>query len=79
MLDQLLRDINESVPTFCRKHGLDRLLIQRILGGRTKRPPDADVAHKIAIATDSRVDTSMWKLASLRWDETKNTDVRKVG
>ena len=67
-LDRLLRESDTTTVAFCESHGIDRWVLDRVLNGRARRAPDADLVMKIQAATKGRVHLAMWATSSLRDD-----------
>lgn len=67
-LDRILRKSGESCLAFCGAHGIDRWILDRLMNGRAKRAPDADLVMAIQKATKGRVHLAMWALSTLRLD-----------
>lgn len=67
-LDRLLRETDTSTTAFCEAHAIDRWILDRILNGRARKSPDADLVLKVQAATKGRVHLAMWATSSLRWD-----------
>lgn len=55
-----LRDIGQSVPSFCEEHELDRIMVQRALNGERRRI-SVDFAAAIERATGGRVPWIRWR------------------
>lgn len=66
-LDKHLRELGTSVPAWCEKHGIDRLLVQKLLDGRTTRG-GLDALIKIRDASGGRVPLEGWAESTVRWD-----------
>jgi len=54
-LRKYLDAVGISVPVFCERHGLDRIMVQRVLTGVRWQRISVDFAHAIEKATDGRV------------------------